>query len=130
LGHVAQHEAQNKMSLNNVAMIFAPNLFPPAWLSKTSSSDSEEHLAQQVRTHSSIKLTFLFIIYVIKHVINVKVEVAAESCRLVQLMVQAGPRLWSVPPGLVRQLRQQYEAERFQVAPHSLKENSKPVSYI
>jgi len=50
LGQVAERENYNKMTLNNVAMIFAPNLFPPTWLQKFSpAGDQEGYLNQQVR---------------------------------------------------------------------------------
>lgn len=49
LGQVAEREKYNKMTLNNVAMIFAPNLFPPTLLQKFSpAGDQEGFLNQQV----------------------------------------------------------------------------------
>ncbi|XP_059483843.1 rho GTPase-activating protein conundrum [Neocloeon triangulifer] len=101
LAQVAEREMYNKMTLNNVAMIFAPNLFPPTWLQKFSpAGDQEGYLNQQV-------------------------QVAAESCRLVEFMVRKRDALSSVPPSLVRQLRQQYESERYQCASQHLMENKK-----
>jgi Rho GTPase-activating protein 18/28/40 len=102
VGEVAARESFNKMSLNNVAMILAPTLFPPAWLKVTqTASEQEAMLAQQV-------------------------QMAADTCRLVEAMLEQRHALWSVPPALVRQLRQQYEARRFAAHP-ALKENAKPV---
>ncbi|XP_065332167.1 rho GTPase-activating protein conundrum isoform X2 [Cloeon dipterum] len=106
LGQVADRRDYNKMTLNNVAMIFAPNLFPPTWLQKfATAGDQEGHLNQQV-------------------------QVAADSCRLVELMVQIRDVLWSVPPSLVRQLRQQHENERYLAAYHNSKENNKPMKKL
>ncbi|XP_075229593.1 rho GTPase-activating protein conundrum [Lycorma delicatula] len=81
--HLIDHQAHNKMSAHNVAMIIAPSLFPPRFVR----IDKEDLKAQ--------------------------VGLAATSCRLTETMLRCGHSLWTVPSHLLKQLRQLYEQEKF-----------------
>lgn len=92
---VIQHQSLNKMSLHNVAMIIAPSLFTPRYVHPPDKND-----------------------------LNAQVSLAATCCRLTEVMLREGDKLWVVPEDLVSQIRRQKEEERYR---KGHKENSKPM---
>lgn len=80
LAKVVEEEEANRMSLTNVAMIMAPNLFPPPRLKKSN------HKSNDLAT---------------------EVTVAAMSSKVTQLLVKYENFLGSVPPELLAQARLQ-----------------------
>ncbi|XP_054718403.1 rho GTPase-activating protein 18-like [Uloborus diversus] len=79
LSKVVAEEDANRMSLGNVAMIIAPNLFPPPRLKK---GNHKNDLAAEV-------------------------TVAAMSSKVTQLLIKFGSFLGNVPPELLAQARLQ-----------------------
>ncbi|XP_041361812.1 rho GTPase-activating protein 18-like isoform X2 [Gigantopelta aegis] len=82
LRNIVSHSNENKMGLNNVAMIMAPNLFlGPASLSKT----------------MSIK--------------ELELSKAAGTSNIVKMLVHYQNELWTIPPTFVKQIRHQITME-------------------
>ncbi|GBM65550.1 Rho GTPase-activating protein 18 [Araneus ventricosus] len=77
---VVEEEAANRMSIGNVAMIIAPNLFPPPRLKKGNLKQND---------------------------IAAEVTVAAMSSKVTQLLIKYGNFLGTVPPELLAQARLQ-----------------------
>ncbi|KAK2704656.1 rho GTPase-activating protein 18-like isoform X2 [Artemia franciscana] len=82
---VAEFEPVNKMSLQNVAMILAPNLFVPRKKLKISDKDN-----------LSNEVTF-----------------AAASCSAAKLLIKYRNVLWTIPPALIKHLRRTFEADQY-----------------
>ncbi|GFU21383.1 rho GTPase-activating protein 18 [Trichonephila clavipes] len=80
LAKVVEEEDANRMSLGNVAMIIAPNLFPPPRLKKGNHKQND---------------------------IAAEVTVAAMSSKVTQLLIKYGNFLGAVPPELLAQARLQ-----------------------
>ncbi|CAL1284144.1 unnamed protein product [Larinioides sclopetarius] len=80
LAKVVEEEDANRMSIGNVAMIIAPNLFPPPRLKKGNLKQND---------------------------IAAEVTVAAMSSKVTQLLIKYGNFLGSVPPELLAQARLQ-----------------------
>lgn len=87
LRHVIANQAHNKMSLHNVAMIIAPSLFPPRYLSGEKGTGS----------------------------LKAQIGFAAVCCRLTEMLLQCGDSLFLVPPVLLSQLRHLYEEQRYKL---------------
>ncbi|KAK8394954.1 hypothetical protein O3P69_006023 [Scylla paramamosain] len=86
---VVTYQATNKMSLYNVAMIVAPNIFlPPSPRHKLNlrSEDKEQQL-------------------------NHEMTYASVTTQLTQMLIKYRDVLWTVPQRLVAQVRRQYQAE-------------------
>ncbi|GIY59600.1 rho GTPase-activating protein 18 [Caerostris darwini] len=80
LAKVVEEEDVNRMSIGNVAMIVAPNLFPPPRLKKGNHKQND---------------------------IAAEVTVAAMSSKVTQLLIKYGNFLGAVPPELLAQARLQ-----------------------
>ncbi|XP_050734837.1 uncharacterized protein LOC127007672 [Eriocheir sinensis] len=86
---VVTFQSSNKMSLYNVAMIVAPNIFfPPSPRPKLNlrSEDKEQQL-------------------------NHEMTYASVTTQLTQMLIKYREVLWTVPQRLVTQVRRQYQAE-------------------
>jgi len=81
LSKVIDNEVRNRMSLQNVAMIIAPNLFIP----KKSKKNSERELTEEI-------------------------NMAAITCKITKMLIKYKEILWTVPNFLVQQIRRQNEA--------------------
>ncbi|KAG7199517.1 hypothetical protein KM043_014134 [Ampulex compressa] len=81
---IIEHQAMNKMSIHNVAMIVAPSLFPP------------RYVHPQDRTN-----------------LSAQVGMAAICCQVTEALLNNVDKLWYVPTDLINQLRRQTEEERF-----------------
>ncbi|XP_071512922.1 rho GTPase-activating protein conundrum-like [Panulirus ornatus] len=86
---VVAYEADNKMSLYNVAMIMAPNLFLP------------NHQRSRLHLKSEDK----------EQQLNHEMTYANVTTQLTQAMIKYRDALWTVPQRLVTQIRRQYQAE-------------------
>ncbi|KAK8743204.1 hypothetical protein OTU49_017398 [Cherax quadricarinatus] len=86
---VVTHEAENKMSLYNVAMIMAPNLFLP------------NHQRSKLNLRSEDK----------EQQLHHEMTYANVTTQLTQAMIKYRDVLWTVPHRLVAQIRRQYQAE-------------------
>ncbi|XP_013420894.1 rho GTPase-activating protein 18-like [Lingula anatina] len=82
LHHVIDHKQQNKMSLANVAMIMAPNLF----------------LVQSHYKHKDLK--------------ELETQRAASMSNIVKMLIRYHHILWTVPSVMLMQVRHQYEMEQ------------------
>ncbi|XP_036067643.1 rho GTPase-activating protein 28 [Oryzias melastigma] len=82
LWKVVSHQDQNRMSLWNVSMVMAPNLFPQC---------------NHGKRHSPVKQ-------------SKEIEVAVGGAQLIQLMIQHQDLLWTVPNFLLTQVRQLNQA--------------------
>lgn len=80
LAKVVEEEEHNRMTLSNVAMIMAPNLFPPPRLKKSNHKNND---------------------------LVAEVTVAAMSSKVTQLLIKYNNFLGSVPPELLAQARLQ-----------------------
>lgn len=84
MADIASHEHKNRMSLENVAVIIAPNLiFPPS----------------NVRRQKDI---------------NAEVAFASVTSAVVKTLAENRDQIWTVPILFVRQIRQQHEEEHYQ----------------
>ncbi|CAG9816644.1 unnamed protein product [Phaedon cochleariae] len=92
--NIINHEKQNRMNLHNVAMITAPSLFPPRLLLPNFC----------FRDNDKIILKHLT-----KEDLNKQIKDAAVCCVIMETMLNAGDKLWSVPTHLADQAR---EAQR------------------
>nr|XP_045595993.1 rho GTPase-activating protein 18-like [Procambarus clarkii]XP_045595994.1 rho GTPase-activating protein 18-like [Procambarus clarkii]XP_045595995.1 rho GTPase-activating protein 18-like [Procambarus clarkii] len=86
---VVTYEADNKMSLYNVAMIMAPNLFLP------------NHQRSKLNLRSEDK----------EQQLNHEMTYASVTTTLTQAMIKYREVLWTVPHRLLAQIRRQYQAE-------------------
>ncbi|XP_046382689.1 rho GTPase-activating protein conundrum isoform X3 [Ischnura elegans] len=105
LERVSNHEASNRMSTHNVAMVMAPNLFPPRHvdlIQKGSSQGANSALETQV-------------------------EFAAVTCRLTEALISSGDNLWLVPSELLAGIRRQCIAEKARLLQ---KENNRPMKKL
>ncbi|RZF43448.1 hypothetical protein LSTR_LSTR001709 [Laodelphax striatellus] len=85
MNNLIAHQAHNKMSAHNVAMIIAPSLFPPRY------------------------------VRIEKEDLKAQVGLAAVSCRLTEMMLKCGDSLWNVPPRLLKQLRSLNDKEKLKL---------------
>ncbi|XP_054265939.1 rho GTPase-activating protein conundrum-like isoform X1 [Macrosteles quadrilineatus] len=83
LNRVISNEPHNKMSAHNVAMIIAPSLFPPRFVTAD------------------------------KGQLKTQINYAAVCCRLTETMLQMADSLFLVPPQLLTQLRRLNEQQRY-----------------
>ncbi|XP_041468624.1 rho GTPase-activating protein 18-like isoform X2 [Lytechinus variegatus] len=81
LSRVVSNESQNKMSLNNVAMIMAPNLFSGRAISRKKSPDYSE------------------------------LHIAAGTSNIMRMLVKYHNILWVVPFRMLEQVRKMYEVD-------------------
>ncbi|XP_072175933.1 rho GTPase-activating protein 18-like [Diadema setosum] len=81
LGKVVDQESHNKMSLNNVAMIMAPNLFSGHAMSRKKSPDYRE------------------------------LQIAAGTSNIMRMLVKYHAVLWVVPFRMLEQVRKMYEID-------------------
>ncbi|XP_071442009.1 rho GTPase-activating protein conundrum-like isoform X2 [Hetaerina americana] len=105
LERVSNHEASNRMSTHNVAMVMAPNLFPPRHvdlIQKGSNQGANSALETQV-------------------------EFAAVTCRLTEALISSGDNLWLVPAELLAGIRRQCIAEKARLLQ---KENNRPMKKL
>ncbi|CAH1103096.1 unnamed protein product [Psylliodes chrysocephalus] len=85
--NVVNNEKHNRMNLHNVAMITAPSLFPPRLLlPKDNNKLILKHLSKEDLTK--------------------QIKDAAVCCCIVETMLKAGDKLWSVPDYLAEQARE------------------------
>ena len=77
---------ENKMTMNNVAMIMAPNLF----------------LVQSSRQRSKASTPLK----------DLEISMAAGTSNIVKMLIKYQEILWSVPSFMISQVRHQYEAEQ------------------
>ncbi|XP_076062280.1 uncharacterized protein LOC143037632 [Oratosquilla oratoria] len=84
-GHVVQRQQYNKMSLYNVAMILAPNLFLPK-------ARSRLHLKNDTKDDQ----------------LNHQMAYAGATTSVTQCLIQYRDALWTVPPRLLTQVRQHH----------------------
>ncbi|CAG9855214.1 unnamed protein product [Phyllotreta striolata] len=85
--NVVNNEKFNRMNLHNVAMITAPSLFPPRLLlPKDNNKLILKHLSKEDLTK--------------------QIKDAAVCCCIVETMLKAGDKLWSVPDYLAEQARE------------------------
>lgn len=80
-------ECQNRMSLQNVAMIIAPNLFLPKKQKKNADRD-----------------------------LTVEINLAAATCKTTKMMIKYRDILWTVPSFLIQQIRLQNETAMYRKA--------------
>ncbi|KAG5893636.1 hypothetical protein JTB14_015075 [Gonioctena quinquepunctata] len=85
--NIINHEEQNRMNLHNVAMITAPSLFPPRLL-----LPKDNHK--------------LILKHLTKEDLNKQITDAAVCCCIMETMLKAGVKLWSVPTYLAHQARE------------------------
>ncbi|KAK6167614.1 hypothetical protein SNE40_021597 [Patella caerulea] len=83
LRNIVSHSNENKMGLNNVAMIMAPNLF----LAPTSRSKT-------------------------KTVEEVELNRAAGTSKIITMLIHYQDILWTIPPSFIDQVRHQYEVDQ------------------
>ncbi|KAK3858853.1 hypothetical protein Pcinc_034985 [Petrolisthes cinctipes] len=86
-------QSQNKMSLYNVAMIVAPNLFLP--------TTTTGHHRSRLNLRTDDK----------EQQLNHEMTYASVTTQLTQMLVKYRDVLWTVPQRLVAQVRRQYQAE-------------------
>ncbi|XP_022242628.1 rho GTPase-activating protein 18-like isoform X1 [Limulus polyphemus] len=82
LAQLAAEEEHNQMNLRNIAMIMAPNLFPPS------------------SQRNSIKTD-----------IDAELNMATKKCRATEMLIKYRDILWTVPSYLLQQVRQKNEYE-------------------
>ncbi|XP_046674499.1 rho GTPase-activating protein conundrum-like isoform X3 [Homalodisca vitripennis] len=85
LNHVISNQQHNKMSAHNVAMIIAPSLFPPRFVSSDKGN------------------------------LKTQINYAAVCCRLTEMLLQLTDSLFLVPPQLLSQLRRLNEQQRYKL---------------
>lgn len=81
MGHVSDNEASNRMSLHNLSLIMAPNLFPPDRAQSPNSTDD----------------------------ISVQITLAAISAQVTLMLCKYKDVLFTVPPCLLKQIRNRNE---------------------
>lgn len=84
LAKIVKHETRNRMNLQNVAMIIAPNLFLPKKLKK----------------HGERDLTS-------------EINMAAVTCKITKIMIKYQDVIWTVPTFLVQQIRELNESNMY-----------------
>ncbi|ERL84531.1 hypothetical protein D910_01961 [Dendroctonus ponderosae] len=88
--NIIEHESKNRMGLHNVAMITAPSFFPPKLLLPR---DNRKFIDKQVTKEELAK----------------QINGAAVCCCIMETLLKAGKKLWTVPNYLASQAR---EAQR------------------
>ncbi|CAL4182124.1 unnamed protein product, partial [Meganyctiphanes norvegica] len=88
--NITQYESKNKMSLYNVAMIMAPNLFLPHLNTRSKLHLRSEDKEQQL---------------------NSEMTYASVTTQLTQALIKYREIIWTVPHRLMAQIRRQYQAE-------------------
>lgn len=84
LENIVKHETRNRMNLQNVAMIIAPNLFLPKKLKKHGERD-----------------------------LTAEINMAATTCKITKMMIKYQDILWTVPTFLVQQIRELNESNTY-----------------
>ncbi|KAJ8945595.1 hypothetical protein NQ314_009118 [Rhamnusium bicolor] len=85
--NITSHEKQNRMNLHNVAMITAPSFFPPRLLLP---KDNDKLIMKQLTKEELAK----------------RINGAAVCCCIMETMLMAGKKLWTVPNYLAHQARE------------------------
>ncbi|XP_076262036.1 rho GTPase-activating protein conundrum-like isoform X2 [Rhynchophorus ferrugineus] len=88
--NIIEHEKRNRMGLRNVAMITAPSFFPPKLLLP---KDNRKHIDSKLSNEELAK----------------QINGAAVCCCIMETLLKAGDKLWTVPNNLTSQAR---EAQR------------------
>lgn len=97
---IIDNQQYNKMSKHNVATIIAPSLFSPRYIL---------HLNHCVFFNTyicGVYFSFRFIHPTDKNDIAAQVRMAAQCCKLTDIMITQCDHLWSVPQRLIDQARQ------------------------